>query len=242
MDEAFASEQGMIHFNWDLTPMTGGSEKETKRKTGRHMGETKSVFWRDHKIAIIAAAIFTIYSLLLIWRVDARAVKRVRTEELVPVQEELVKTQEKLKKYTDKEEEQTRQYFLSGEASKEAQRGRDANALAHDGGVWKNEAAFKGYCWNVWLRSQSSLYPDTIEAVLSQPFQYDYYAPEKTYETQKEIWALEVLQQAEVDKKLPAYLTENHLHLEMKDGGATCVLHTDDKFYSKKDDPWRLMG
>ena len=235
MEDNYFGKESMIHFN-DWVPSLPEPEH---KKAGRHMGGSKNTFWRDYKILIIAAAVFSIYSLILIWRVDARAVKRVRTEELAPVQAELVKTQEKLKKYTDKEEEQTRQYFLSGDASKDAQNGRDSIELAKDGGVWKNKAAFQAYCWNVKLRQLSSSYPNNIKECLAQPYQYDFYNENGFSDEAKQQWALEVLQQAD-SGTLPAHLSLNHLYLEMKDGGATCVLHTDDNYYSSKDDPWKL--
>ena len=61
-----------------------------------------------------------------------------------------------------------------------------------------------------------------------------------SFSAEKYEWAREVLLQAD-EKKLPAYLTTEHLFMEMRDGGATCVLHTD---YSRggNDDPWRYQG
>ena len=66
-------EKGMIRFdNW--TP--GLPEPEKRKEGGRHMGGgSKSPFWRDYKILIVGAAVFTIYSILLSAWVNYRASK-----------------------------------------------------------------------------------------------------------------------------------------------------------------------
>lgn len=130
------------------------------------------------------------------------------------------------------------EYEASGQKAKDDARKADAIALAKDSGIWKNETAFKTHCWNVILRVKSPLYPDSIQAVLTQAKQYEYaYLDADTYQTEKVQWATEVLEQAETGQ-LPAYLTLNHLFEEMRNGGTDCVLHTD---YDRgpSDDPWR---
>ena len=130
------------------------------------------------------------------------------------------------------------EYESSGQKAKDDARKANAIMLAKDSGIWKNEAAFKTHCWNVILRVKSPLYPDSIQAVLAQPKQYEYANLDAdTYQTEKVQWATEVLEQAETGQ-LPAYLTLNHLFEEMRNGGTDCVLHTD---YDRgpNDDPWR---
>lgn len=130
------------------------------------------------------------------------------------------------------------EYEASGQKAKDDARKADAIALAKDSGIWKNEAAFKTHCWNVILRVKSPLYPDSIQAVLTQAKQYEYANLDAdTYQTEKVQWATEVLEQAETGQ-LPAYLTLNHIFEEMRNGGTDCVLHTD---YDRgpSDDPWR---
>lgn len=130
------------------------------------------------------------------------------------------------------------EYVSSGQKAIDDARMANAIMLAKDGGIWKNEAAFKTHCWNVLLRVKSSKYPDRIQAVLAQPKQYEYADLDaSTYQTEKYQWALEVLEQDETGR-LPAYLTLYHLFEEMRNGGTDCVLHTD---YDRgpSDDPWR---
>ena len=130
------------------------------------------------------------------------------------------------------------EYEASGQKAKDEARKANAIMLAKDSGIWKNEAAFKTHCWNVILRVKSPLYPDSVQAVLAQPKQYEYANLDAdTYQTEKVQWATEVLEQAETGQ-LPAYLTLYHLFEEMRNGGTDCVLHTD---YDRgpSDDPWR---
>ena len=130
------------------------------------------------------------------------------------------------------------EYISSGQKAKDDARAANAIMLAKDSGIWKNEAAFKTHCWNVLLRVKSPKYPDTIQAVLVQPKQYEYADLDSDmYQTEKYQWALEVLEQDETGR-LPAYLTLYHLFEEIRNGGTDCVLHTD---YDRgpSDDPWR---
>lgn len=77
MDEHFASARGMIHFDWD--PMPELPEPE-KRKAGKHMGGTKSFFWRKYMILIVGATLFTIYSVCLSGYVNYKAARTAKAE------------------------------------------------------------------------------------------------------------------------------------------------------------------
>ena len=146
------------------------------------MSGSKSVFWRDYKILIIAAAVFAIYSLLLIWRVDARAVNRVRTEELAPVQKELKECREELQAYKDKEYEQSRQYFLSGEASREAFINQEIDAVAPVIAKLSTDAQKYTEASCMLARVMSPNYPDSFQDVAAQPQQWMFYdGKDKTF-------------------------------------------------------------
>lgn len=187
-------------------------------------------FLRQYGIMIALAAAFTIYTILLSSLVYFRAEKKFTTlhESQMAEQRELW------------EREYTAEHFLlTGEASRKAAMEQDAIALAHDGGVWKTEEAFKAYCWNAVVRSKRVDYPNSIPDVLAQTGQYAFHSPGGAYEEKKFNWAMEVLEQAYADM-LPAYLTLDHQFLEMRDGGADCILHTNWQFYTGNDDPWRV--
>ena len=173
-------------------------------------------------------ALFTIYTIVLSAAVYYHA-------------EKVVKSQYESKMADWKQEYRAEQYLLTGEASREAAIDREAVALAHDGGVWKTEAAFKAYCWNVVVRSKRSDYPNSVQDVLAQTGQYAFYDPDGAYGEQKFKWAREVIEQAYTDR-LPAYLTLEHQFLEMRNGGEDCLLHTNWQFNTMNDDPWRWRG
>ena len=186
MDENFASARDMIRFSdWAvMEPELPEPEAETvgRRTGGKHMSGSKSVFWRDYKILIIAAAVFAIYSLLLIWRVDARAVNRVRTEELEPVQHELTKVKAELQAYKDKEEEQSRQYFLSGEASREAFINQEIDAVAQVIAKLSTDAQKQTEASCMLARVMSPSYPNNFQDVAAQPQQWMFFdGKDKTF-------------------------------------------------------------
>ena len=141
--------------------------------------------------------------------------------------------------YVDSQNQAAAEEYEKSEAKRKLEK-RQSNAmmLAMDSGVWKTETAFKGHCWNVCIRVDSPFYPDSIEAVLTEPGQYDYANLKSTfYDPEKYDWAMEVLEQAE-SGRLPIYLTTDHIYEEMRNGGNECVLHT---VYQggPGDDPWR---
>lgn len=110
-------EKGMIRFdNW--TP--GLPEPEKRKEGGRHMGGSKNPFWRDYKILIVGAAVFTIYSILLSAWVDYRA--EARTCETVGITRAELREMEKVNAAEPAEEpEETESpaptFFLTGQES-----------------------------------------------------------------------------------------------------------------------------
>ena len=188
----------------------------------------RDCFLRRYGILLMLLAAFTIYTILL------SAYVHHRTEKLMQARYDAM--------FEEWQEEYTAsRYLLTGEASRKAAMEQDAVALAHDGGVWKTEEAFKAYCWNAVVRMKRPDYPNSIPEVLAQTGQYAFHSPGGAYEEKKFNWAMEVLEQAYTDK-LPAYLTLEHQFLEMRDGGSDCILHTNWQFNTSGDDPWRWRG
>jgi len=250
MDENIASAKSMIHFDrWE--PMQELTEPK-KRKAGKHMTKdgSRSIFWRDHKLLIIGAALFTLYTIGLSswvnWKADKRADEQTKaaltnyyeTKVVAYWDGEGEAPKEKIPVHANEQVRVVQAKVLTDEESKQAAMERDAVALAKDSDVWKTEEAFKAHCWCAVLRKQSAQYPSEILTVLKQPKQFDYYNEDQlTYSTEKYGWAMEVLQQAETGA-LPKGLTANHLYLEMKDAGRVCILHTDPE-HGYSDDQWR---
>jgi len=190
---------------------------------------------RKHRFVKRYALAAILIAGLIIWTGAACLITRavVRKNTIQEEAEHYAPYLEELTKYKAKEWEDGQATFLSDAKSKAAARQVDAVQLAHDNGLWKNENAFKTYCWNVYVRKTSPFYPDSIVEVLDQPMQYEFHDHNDTYNQEKYLWALEVLEQADTGM-MPAYLTQNHVMLEVRNGGNDCVLNTE-----KGDDPWR---
>ena len=60
MEENLIRTDGIRYNDWQPT-----LPEPEKRKAGKHMGGSRNPFWRDYKILLIAAAAFTIYTILL---------------------------------------------------------------------------------------------------------------------------------------------------------------------------------
>lgn len=230
MFTTFAMEE-VRESSWANEPLY----EDKPRHSARHRScEWKDRFFKRYGLLLVGACLFTLYTLILSWSVHALTVRDVRKEMAIEYSAQL-------EAYKKQEAERIQaEYFMSGDASREAAINQDAMELAKDSGVWKNENAFKCYCWNVVVRKMSPLYPSSIQSCLSQDGQYDFYDTKGVYTEEKFEWAKSVLEQAE-SGKLPSFLTVGHLYLEMKDGGADCVLHTS---FEKNgaDDPWRYRG
>lgn len=130
------------------------------------------------------------------------------------------------------------EYFLSGEASLEAQINQEADELARATQIFTTTRAKESFIWNMIMRMISPLYPDSIKEVLQQPGQVDWYDETNMIsETDHQI-AVRALRMAH-DGRLPAGLTLQHLYGEMRDNGADYVLRT--KYIKTPDDDyWRM--
>ena len=191
---------------------------------------------RKHGVGVALIAGIIVWTLIVI--AVTKSIVKANTIKEVESRCE-IEYNNKLEEYKKEEaENRAKEYWLSGDASKESAMNQDAIALAQDGNVWKTEEAFKTHCWNVVVRKLNPNYPNSIKGVLEQDGQYAYHDKDGTYSEEKFEWALEVLKQADTGK-LPAYLTVNHVYIEMRDNGKSCVLHTT---YDRKgnDDPWKL--
>lgn len=130
-----------------------------------------------------------------------------------------------------------KEYFLSGEASREAQINQDADELAKAMGIWKTNRAKGTFVWNVLMRVASPLYPGSVKEVLEQPGQYEFYSSSNMINEADRELARKILN-VFYSGVIPQDLTVNHLYLEMRENGNDCVLHTS---YNGKgsDNTWR---
>lgn len=163
-------EKGMIRFdNW--TP--GLPEPEKRKKGGRHLGGSKSPFWRDYKILIVGAAVFTIYTILLSSWVSWRTETRVHAEMDADYER---RVEQRIAEYHEqRQQEQAAEYFLSGEASREAFINQEIDAVAPVIAKLTTDAQKYTEASCMLARVMSPSYPNSFQEVAKQPKQWMFY-------------------------------------------------------------------
>lgn len=197
-------------------------------------GDKLERFKKRYGILLIAAAVFTIYTIILSASVESRTEKRVWSEARAEYAAQL----EAYK--AEQAEAAQREHWLSGDASLEAQINRDAEDLCREAVVWKSEKAIYSSWGCVIARMMNPQYPDSIRAVLEQKGAFDYYSSDTKVDSGLFQKAVEFMR-AYYNGMIPADLTQNHVIIEMRDGGNDCVVHS--VFGGGAgDDPWRYHG
>ena len=131
--------------------------------------ERKERFVRRYGITLIAACFFCIYSILLATYVYARAEKNLTAEYEAQYAQKMDAWVE------EQRMEQSRQYFLSGEASREAAINQATDAVA--GAISKltlDQQKLTEACCML-ARVMNPAYPNSFEEVVEQPNQWMFY-------------------------------------------------------------------
>ena len=164
-------EKGMIRFD-DWTP--GLPEPGKRKEGGRHMGGgSRNPFWRDYKILIVGAAVFTIYTILLSSWVSWRTETRVHAEMDADYER---RVEQRIAEYHEqRQQEQAAQYFLSGEASREAFINQEIDAVAPVIAKLSTDAQKYTEASCMLARVMSPSYPNSFQEVAKQPKQWMFY-------------------------------------------------------------------
>lgn len=164
-------EKGMIRFD-SWTP--GLPEPEKRKEGGRHMGGgSRNPFWRDYKILIVGAAVFTIYTILLSSWVSWRTETRVHAEMDADYER---RVEQRIAEYHEqKQQEQAAEYFLSGEASREAFINQEIDAVAPVIAKLSTDAQKYTEASCMLARVMSPSYPNSFQEVAKQPKQWMFY-------------------------------------------------------------------
>ena len=178
MQEINASN--MIHWQeWGQDQELGLPEPSEHRK-GAHLVMDGKSFVRQHGIAIIAAAVFTLYTILLSAFVDYRAEKRVRAELAQEVQQQIAAG---IQAHKDEQQQaQAAEYFLSGQASFEAYVNQEIDAVAPV--IAKLSTDTQKYSETACMiaRHMNPAYPNTFKDIAGQPQQWPLYdGKDKTF-------------------------------------------------------------
>jgi len=170
MDE----NRNMIRF-WAEQPV------EEQPSMSRHYRMDGKEFTRRYGIALILAAAFTVYTILLANFVDYRAEKRVR-EELQPSLErlELYENRERMEKA--QAEAAAAAGFVTGEASKEQHIQREIDAVAAVIAKLSTDQMKLTEASCMLARVMNPSYPDSFQTVANQEKQWMFYdGSDKTF-------------------------------------------------------------
>ena len=142
----------------------------------RHKIMTKQEFERRYGLLLILAAAFTIYSVLLSAWVSGITEKRVKAEMAEHYAAEL-------QAYKDQQAyDRSAEYFLSGEASREAAINQAVDAVAGVISKLNTDAQKLTEAACMLARVMNSAYPNSFEEVANQPQQWMFYdGSDKTF-------------------------------------------------------------
>ena len=163
-------------------------------------------FRRKWGIFIIGAALFTIYTILLSAGVEHRTEVRVRQE----MAGEAAAAVEQYK--AEQARETQKQYFLSGDASREAFINQEIDASARLAARMSNDVQKGGIICNALARVMYKAYPGTMQEVIAQPEQWMFYSPDNKFSTHDREIAEKILRAYYEDGIVPTGLTEEFVY------------------------------
>ena len=131
-------------------------------------------------------------------------------------------------------------HWKSGEASLEAQINTEADLLSRVD-IFTTDEAYLTFVCNVWIRVMRGDYPGSVEEVLKQAHQYDFFDETKPIDIHRRDITRELLWNLHKNV-FPTDLTTAFAWLEIQQNGAICVLHSKDAYYTNGDETWRYRG
>ena len=163
-------------------------------------------FRRKWGILIIGAALFTIYTILLSAGVEHRTEVRVRQE----MAGEAAAAVEAYK--AEQARETQKQYFLSGDASREAFINQEVDSAARLAARMSNDTQKGGIICNALARVMNKAYPGTMQEVIAQPEQWMFYSADNKFSTHDREIAETILRAYYEDGIVPTGLTEEFVY------------------------------
>ena len=163
-------------------------------------------FRRKYGIALIGAALFTIYTILLSAGVEHRTEIRVRQE----MAGEAAVAVEQYK--AEQARETQKQYFLSGDASREAFINQEVDSAARLAARMSNDTQKGGIICNALARVMNKAYPGTMQEVIAQPEQWMFYSADNKFSTHDREIAEKILRAYYEEGIVPTGLTEEFVY------------------------------
>jgi len=163
-------------------------------------------FRRKYGILLIGAAAFTLYTILLSASVEHRTEIRVRQE----MAGEALAAVEQYK--AEQARETQKQYFLSGDASREAFINQEVDSAARLAARMSNDTQKGGIICNALARVMNKAYPGTMQEVIAQPEQWMFYSPDNKFSTHDREIAEKILRAYYEEGIVPTGLTEEFVY------------------------------
>lgn len=167
-------------------------------------------FKKRYGLMLIAAAAFTVYTILLSagvqYRTEVVTEKRVRQELAIEYASQL----EAYKQEQARAEQAS--YFLSGDASREAFLNQEIDAAARLAAKMGNDTQKGGIICNALARVMSKNYPSTMQEVIAQPNQWMFYDPANKFSTHDREIAEKILRDYYENGIIPSGLTDEFVY------------------------------
>ena len=176
-----------------------------KRRAALRLPEVERLK-KKYGIMIIAAAAFTLYTVILSGCVEARAEKRVRQEMAVAYAAQLEQYKAEQARAVQAE------HFLSGEASREAFLNQEIDAAARLCAKMSNDTQKGGIICNALARVMNKNYPDTMRGVVEQPEQWMFYDEGNKFSAHDREIAEKILRDYYEKGIIPNGLTEDFVY------------------------------
>ena len=179
-----------------------------ERKSGKRMIRVPDLsrLGKRYGILLIAAALFTVYTIILSACVERSTEKRVWSEAEAHYAGQL----------EDYKAEQARtaqaEHFLSGDASREAFVNQEIDAAARLAAKMSNDIQKGGIICNALARVMNKNYPGTMKEVVGQENQWMFYDPENKFSAHDREIAEKILRAYYEEGIIPNGLTDEYVY------------------------------
>ena len=172
MFTTFAMEE-VRESSWANEPLY---EDKPKHSARHQTCEWKDRFFKRYGLLLVGACLFTLYTLVLSWSVHALTVRDVRKEMAIEYASQL-------EQYKKQEAERIQaEYFMSGDASREAAINQEVDAVAAVISKLSTDAQKLTEASCMLARVMNPSYPNSFKEVASQDSQWMFYdGSDKTF-------------------------------------------------------------
>lgn len=203
MFTTFAMEE-VRESSWATEPLYEDKPKHSKR---HQTCEWKDRFFKRYGLLLVGACLFTLYTLILSWTVHALTVRDVKKEMAIEYSAQL-------EAYKKQEAERIQaEYFMSGDASREAAINQEVDAVAAVISKLSTDAQKLTEASCMLARVMNPSYPNSFKEVASQDSQWMFYdGSDKTFSEHDRELAESIVRPYMEHGIVPNGLTQNHVY------------------------------